>query len=364
MGTFVAYRLYKPWRWTHYRRYASSVVPIRFYGRVVDQNGKAVAGATVRATVNTVNRRYLLNGSDPTRDVALEAVAGPDGTFTLESAGRTLRIESVAKDGYLPSPPPGWYHSGEFSEAWHYYYSPAFDPRLVYVPSATNPAVFPLRRSNELPTSQPSRGGAPGGTPVAATEVPTEAVGPPQGVPPDSQAVLQTSRGLTQSEFRRQAQAAEITGKAVEAINARIQWFRFELKYHPEDPQPASELALIVAPAADNPAAHYRAVQIPQAQARGIVDALAKDGFFVRGAMNRRKLNVLPPRPYFTLKVSAGSSETSYFEHVKGERARAQLRAVVDLLEGDARLAFQRLLELDDQEAAGAGDPTLGGEPK
>jgi len=173
-----------------------------------------------------------------------------------------------------------------------------------------------------------------------------------------------TPAALTPEELRGRVQAAEITGKAVEAIDARIQWFRFELKYHPEDAQPASELALIVAPTADSRAAHYRAVQIPQEQARGIVDALAKDGFLYRGAMDRMKLNVLPPRPCFALKVSAGYGETSDFEHVNGERAKAQLRAVVNLLEGDARLALQRFVKLDDQEAAGAGDPAPGGEPK
>lgn len=151
-------------RWWLYRRYSRDVIPIAFYGRVVDQRGDPIQGARVQVDVTTTDISYLLRRSEILKTFPVEAVTGPDGTFTLSGIrGRSMQVETITRDGYVPVPERYWMETEELRGLLHYRYGPSYGPPLTYTPSPANPAVFPLRRANEPPTSQPSRGGLAGG---------------------------------------------------------------------------------------------------------------------------------------------------------------------------------------------------------
>ena len=80
--------------------YEHADAEVDFYGRVIDQNGKGVAGANVhfqteRSGLLMADGRLANNNEKGT------AVSAADGTFSIQGAhGLTLRIEKVEKEGY------------------------------------------------------------------------------------------------------------------------------------------------------------------------------------------------------------------------------------------------------------------------
>jgi hypothetical protein len=69
---------------------------IKFYGKVVDQNGQPIAGATVKLVVAGDPSEFNVS---PGKDYTLET--GQDGKFRLMGAfGWSMQVSSIAKPGY------------------------------------------------------------------------------------------------------------------------------------------------------------------------------------------------------------------------------------------------------------------------
>lgn len=147
-----------PSRWYMYWSDRREVAQISFYGRVVDEKGNAVAGATVEVRIRSYNPWYLFGGHRGT-SMHLKRHTGADGTFEVKGyRGLDLGIERVSKPGYE------WLHetqTSEFRGQWPtqnrgYSYRPT---SFRYVPDQANPAIFPLLMPGAQPAVWPSRGG-------------------------------------------------------------------------------------------------------------------------------------------------------------------------------------------------------------
>lgn len=112
---------------------------IAFYGEVIDQDGKGVAGATVRGTYLT---RYLsgaLKGYGSDR-YPIEAVTDADGRFTISGIdGRSLMLDSITAAGYRRGA------TYEYFIGTYTYYN---DSMPTYHPNPKRPEIFHLWHSN------------------------------------------------------------------------------------------------------------------------------------------------------------------------------------------------------------------------
>jgi hypothetical protein len=103
--------------------------PFNFYGKVLDEQGQPVAGATVTILVGgelgktTGEMKHILQ-------------SGPDGLFSLEGVHGVDVSVTVTKDGYYTLPSK---HEG----AW-YWMERGFKPGTM--PSKDQPAIFPLQK--------------------------------------------------------------------------------------------------------------------------------------------------------------------------------------------------------------------------
>ena len=81
----------------------SQNVPIRFFGKVVDQDGAPLEGVNVTGRVRHWSVGALLNLQ--AGFIKREDRTGPDGRFELKDAtGSVLTIEALEKQGYEPEP--------------------------------------------------------------------------------------------------------------------------------------------------------------------------------------------------------------------------------------------------------------------
>jgi hypothetical protein len=140
---------------------------LRFYGRVVDESGRPIAGAHVDAAAFEI--KPALANQDLQRVMASELPLAADtddaGRFTLTAGNRRyeLQIKSVSKAGY------DWV----FDQAWSlrrpgferkdnrfYRFASPYASTNVYSSDVDRPAIFPMhRKDSSLPASRPSRGG-------------------------------------------------------------------------------------------------------------------------------------------------------------------------------------------------------------
>jgi hypothetical protein len=80
-------------------------VPIDFYGKVVDQDSNALAGALVSVAVRHWSIAILNGLPDPAAQPHLQVITGPDGRFQLSGAtGDGFDLASVTKEGYELQP--------------------------------------------------------------------------------------------------------------------------------------------------------------------------------------------------------------------------------------------------------------------
>ena len=117
------------WDWWNYMEKTDKKfqwkTPIEFYGKVVDQDGNPIQGATIEcnwaAMHDQPNKRTLSSG--------------PDGQFTLTGVqGKVLSV-NVFKSGY---------HFGKESQG-AFEYAAFFEPHF-HVPDPNNPIIFRLRK--------------------------------------------------------------------------------------------------------------------------------------------------------------------------------------------------------------------------
>ncbi len=132
------------------KQMAASMKKLSFYGKLVDQHGKPVAGATVTFSVNGV---FLPQGWSSKR---VEVTTKKDGLFSVENqSGYEIFIHSVTKSGY------------EFSRSQPYFTSDhrgeqtAKDKRAVIKIKKLGKTTFVLRAGPDLAHFQA------GGKPVA-----------------------------------------------------------------------------------------------------------------------------------------------------------------------------------------------------
>lgn len=106
-------------------------MPIRFYGKVIDENGHPVAGATASFIWTDMS----LKGSS-----TAELVSDGLGLFSLESVrGKRLQVR-VSKEGYYTNP----------KNAFSFEYAAFFETNY-HEPDREDPVVFRLRKVGEVP---------------------------------------------------------------------------------------------------------------------------------------------------------------------------------------------------------------------
>jgi hypothetical protein len=102
--------------------------PINFYGKVLDENNQAVAGASVDYTWSTISTNGTLANHD---------VTDGSGFFEIHETGKRIGI-TVSKEGYYTTP-------SEKLRSYEY----ANPGDGLFTPDQANPVVFHLRKKGE-----------------------------------------------------------------------------------------------------------------------------------------------------------------------------------------------------------------------
>jgi len=120
---------------------------VRFWGKVVDQDGKPVEGAKIAAFVVTLR---MVKYKDGYREFSiLTAKSAADGTFLLEGAdGFTLVIQYLGKDGYVL--PSAYQEGARFNGAkYSYFYKTMGGQENLFHPNPSEPVIFHLWKLNK-----------------------------------------------------------------------------------------------------------------------------------------------------------------------------------------------------------------------
>lgn len=125
--------------------------PIEFYGKVVDQDGKPVAGAIA----DVIWTDMSANGSS-----SMDVISDSAGLFSITGIrGKHMTVQ-VNKEGYYRQL-KGTQSAFEYAGFWE---------RTYHVPAKNNPVIFRLRKKGEpaalLPFGPTLFGAKPDGTPV------------------------------------------------------------------------------------------------------------------------------------------------------------------------------------------------------
>ncbi len=129
--------------------------PIQFYGRVVDQQGKPIADATVSIKINDFDMSSLLGSRSYMNERTIIRSTNADGAFSvMNTQGIVIYIKSVSHPQYLKIPERNF--KSQLHVGWFAY---SRDRGPYYVPDPQKPAVFPLRKEGEERVLWPSRGG-------------------------------------------------------------------------------------------------------------------------------------------------------------------------------------------------------------
>ncbi len=135
------------WQYGTLKRYNAGAAgfdsKVRFWGKVLDQDGHPIEGASIRASVTTLRLVKTENGYREFE--LLDAQSKADGTFMFDGAsGFSLTIEKLTKPGYvLPSP---YQEAMRFPEdlKYRYTYNPMGGLEKVFHPDPASPVVFRL----------------------------------------------------------------------------------------------------------------------------------------------------------------------------------------------------------------------------
>src|SRR5439155_16481683 len=120
---------------------------VQFYGQVVDQNRKPIAGAQVSLAVSGFNPAALTGGEEYLKEQSITCTTDAAGKFVVQGiSGIALNIKRISQPNYLAIPEPRW--DTPKYEALSYRY--ARDRGVpYYIPESTKPAIFPLRKEGE-----------------------------------------------------------------------------------------------------------------------------------------------------------------------------------------------------------------------
>lgn len=115
---------------------------VRFWGKIVDQDGQPVADVEIKASVTTF--RMVKTEKGYREYELLNTISKKDGTFMFDGAeGFSLTIEGMAKEGYVL---PSVYQAGiRWQGAKYFYrYKSIGDVQQVFRPNSSDPVVFHL----------------------------------------------------------------------------------------------------------------------------------------------------------------------------------------------------------------------------
>ena len=140
-----------------------------FFGKIIDQNGRPVSGATVSAEIFELRPGMMAGEPIVERSTMKPRSAISDGegrfTVTIPAGFQVLEISNVAKPGY------GWVHDWMWSGgaladiAQHsnrsFYLAGNMAVARTYLPDRDRPAIYPLHVDGAPgPVERPSRGGS------------------------------------------------------------------------------------------------------------------------------------------------------------------------------------------------------------
>ena len=86
-----------------YEEGVKSNVPIRFYGKVIDQDGVGISRVQVKAKVVAFDEGFFsdLNATTDQKVTPIELVTDDQGQFSLENIkGQSVNIEVIKKEGF------------------------------------------------------------------------------------------------------------------------------------------------------------------------------------------------------------------------------------------------------------------------
>jgi hypothetical protein len=153
LGAWIAViALVSPVRWRIYWEGIRNNTAIDFYGKVVDADGRPVAGAVVHARLNRHGLLYLFGGK-PVTTRKFEVTTDAEGKFSLQNLnGYGIWFKRIDKEGYQ------WLYGtlSQTDDNISFAYRPTGPS---YVPNPDRPAIFPLVRPGEVASALPSRGG-------------------------------------------------------------------------------------------------------------------------------------------------------------------------------------------------------------
>lgn len=121
------------------RLLAADNVPIVFYGKMIDQDGRAISGVTISYWISEAAKVMWGNPTD-TRG---SCVSGADGTFVIQGKGTGVGVARMEK--------PGYRHPANGKRAFSY--GPGVSPTHRHNPDPTNPVELLLIR-DDLPEAK------------------------------------------------------------------------------------------------------------------------------------------------------------------------------------------------------------------
>jgi hypothetical protein len=109
-----------------------SNVPVRFYGKVVDQMGLPVSDVKVKFIIFSFDGSVLRNTADQKR-TELDLMTDIQGRFSVENQkGYSIQVETLEKETYQPQP---YFRKG-------FDYDPYF--QSIHTPDPNNPVIFKI----------------------------------------------------------------------------------------------------------------------------------------------------------------------------------------------------------------------------
>jgi hypothetical protein len=121
---------------------------MRFYGRMLDQDGRPVEGVKIAATIGTM--RLVEKDGKLYTGGKMEAVSAADGSFTLEGGqGFSLQLMRMEKEGYVLPPVDQFALRRSLREGRYYRLDAAGTQQRVFHPDPAKPEVFRMWKLKE-----------------------------------------------------------------------------------------------------------------------------------------------------------------------------------------------------------------------
>ena len=138
---FLMSGMCSPFRWGMYIDAWRSTVPINFYGRVLDDNGRPVDHVEVHVRIAKVNPAFIFGGHHWLSEDKFIVYTDKNGQFTISKRrGRSLSIETMTKAGYS--------YERQDNKVTSFYYYPGTS---IHHADPHEPVEFLLRYAGQKP---------------------------------------------------------------------------------------------------------------------------------------------------------------------------------------------------------------------